>query len=490
MHALLAGLTLLSRPIHKDLVADVRAALHVDAPAWKSTLITGKATFYSEPGAFAFQFESGGKFLQTITGPLGESYGCDGSNYWELDRSGAPRLLNFEDKDLQQAFLLVQNDGWLSPPEGVTVKANGNQIHITLESGLDEVLDIDPATSLPTGATLTASPGTISIKLSNWQSAGEWKLPLKAEVTTGGLTDTFEGDKVSEAPSPAYSEPKWVSNNIAFNTSIPAIVEAKKLPTGHIIVHPLVNGKDVGWFILDSGADIVVIDPKIADDLKLPKVGKLPLVGVGGVTTESFRTIDDLKLGPATLKNTDCAEYDLSVFKRYFGVEVAGIIGFDMFRRTIISVDLDKPTVALYDPATFKLPAGDWTPTLFSTGNMALQAKMEGDRTGWYRLDTGAQGTVQFHAPYVQKEHLLQGRTTSMAQEGGAGGTSEARAGKIAWFELAGHRFENPDVVFSQATIGAFNDKYLAGNIGQEFMLPFTVYFDFGGSRVALAPKS
>lgn len=65
-----------------------------------------------------------------------------------------------------------------------------------------------------------------------------------------------------------------------------------------------------------------------------------------------------------------------------------------------------------------------------------------------------------------------------------------ARFGKIEWFELGGHRFENPNAIFSEATIGAFNDHYLAGNIGQEFLAPFVVYFDFGGSRIALVPKA
>jgi len=487
----IAGLAIALPSVHKDLVADVRNALYVGGTAWKSTLFTGKATYYGEPSTFSFQFEPGGKFLQSVKGPLGESYGSDGTTYWQTDRTGAPRILHFEDQDLQQAFLIVQTNGWINPPEGVMVSSEGNTIHVTLPTGLQEDLDIDPATHLPTVATFDASPGKIKIELSDWRPAGEWKMPYRTQVTTGGLTDTFQAESAKEAASPDYSVPQWTTNNISFDPTASNVLEAKKLSTGHIIVHPLINGKDVGWFILDSGADIVVIDPAIADALKLPKVGMLPLVGVGGVIQEPFRTVSQLKLGPATLSNTQCAELDLSVFRRVFGINVAGIIGFDLFRRSIISVDFDKTAVSLYDPTKFTLPSGaEWIETQFSTGNIALQAKMEGDRTGWYRLDTGAMGTVQFHSPYVKKEHLLEGRETVITQEAGAGGTSEARAGRIAWFELAGHRFENPEAVFSQATIGAFNDRYLAGNIGQDFMKPFTVYFDFGGSRVALVPKN
>ena len=490
MYALLAGLAFAASGHQADLISSVKDALHADGPVWKSTLLTGKATYYSEPGTFSIQFQPDQKFLQLIKGPLGESYGYDGNDYWEADRSGATRVLHFEDVDQQQAFLLVQSDAWLNPPAGVTVAADGDNIDITLASGLKEKLAIDPQTHLPTVATYTLSAGDISIKLSDWRPAGDEKIPFKTEITTGGLTDTFEGDTASEAPAPNYGVPQWVPTDVSFDTSIPSAIETKKVTSGHIIVHPMIDGQDVGWFILDSGADITVIDPAVADKLGLPKVGALPLVGVGGVVQEPFRTISEMKLGPMTLKDVDCAELDLSFFQKAVGVPVAGIVGFDAFRRSIISVDLNTPAVSVYNPATFTLSKGTWTPAVLSTGNIAVQAKMEGDRVGWYRLDTGANGTVAFHAPYVEKEHLLDNRKVEDAQEAGAGGTTAGKYGQIAWFELGGHRFDNPGVIFSQATVGAFDDRYLAGNIGQDFMSPFTVYFDFGTPRVALVPNN
>ncbi len=489
MHPLLAGLALLAPHGNSDLLLSVREALHVSSPAWHSTILSGKANYYGTDQTFTLQFDPDGKFLQKIVGPLGESYGYDGKSYWQADRSGAPRILNFEDQDVQQAFILVQGNGWLNPPPGVKVAAEGNEVHVTLESGLEETIEIDPATHLPTEATYSISPGVVTIKVSDWRPAGEWKIPFKMEVSAAGITDTFTADDAKETASADYSLPKWTPNDVVFDPSISNVLETRKLPTGHLIVHPLINGQDVGWFILDSGADIMVIDPAIADKLNLPKIGELPLVGIGAVVKEPFRTVNEMKLGPMTLKDSQFAELDLSMFKKIFNMDVVGIVGFDTFRRAVVKVDLDAPAVSIYDPAKFQLPEGTWTATKFSTGNVALQAKMEGDRVGWYRLDTGANGTVQFHTPYVEKEHLLDNRQLRDAQSAGAGGVVSTKAGHIEWFELAGHRFENPDVIFSQATVGAFNDRYLAGNIGQEFLKEFTLYFDFGGSRVALVPK-
>jgi hypothetical protein len=169
-------------------------------------------------------------------------------------------------------------------------------------------------------------------------------------------------------------------------------------------------------------------------------------------------------------------------------VKLAGIVGYDFFRRFIVQVDMLKPSVQIDSVTDFHLDRGDWSKMEFSSGNPAVQATFEGDRKGWFRLDTGANGKVVFHAPTVEKLKLLDGRNATPVGMAGVGGTTDAKMGKLAWFELGGHRFENLDAVFSLAKVGAFADRYLTGNIGQDLMEPFTVVFDFGGSRVAFLP--
>jgi hypothetical protein len=475
-----------------DLIAEVRKAMAAEGQPWASTVLTGSSTYYGVATTFSIQFDKDGKFLQVMKGPLGESYGYDGKDFWEADRSGAPRILNFEDVDVQEAATVLQTDQWLDPASGIKLEADGRDINVALPSGFKETIHIDPSTNLPTEGKFVASPGEITVTMDDWRPAGAWKIPFKTSITEGGLTDTFTGEEAKEGTPGDYSIPKWVPNNIKFDSSIPAAVEAKKLISGHIVVHPLVNGKDVGWFILDSGAGIMVLDPKVADSLNLPKIGELPLVGVGGITKETFRNVDKFQLGPATLSNTEFSEYDLADIGKLLNINLAGIVGFDFFRRSVVSIDFSKPAVSIYDPAAFKLAEGVWTPLKFDTGNPAVPATIKGpngSQTDWYRLDSGASGTVQFHAPFVKRQHLLDGRQTEAMTNFGAGGSTGGRSGTIDWFELAGHRFDSPVVSFSEATVGAFNDNYLAGNIGQEFMKPFTVFFDFGGSRVALVPK-
>lgn len=493
MHPLSIAALLLGPQIQTSprLVEDVRAALSVKAAPWSATQLSGMASFYSLPGKYTLTFGPGGRYVKSVENELGQSFGFDGTEHWQTDRSGAPRSLFFEDVDVEQGVTVLLTDRWLDQDSPIKRTVGGNTITLLHPSGMKQAVVIDPKTSLPVSSTFSSSAGTISVTVSDWRPAGSMKVPFKAEVTTGGLTDTFTVNDAKEfSPAPkAYSKPAWTARNVTFDTTKTAEIETKKAISGHLLVHPLVNGKDVGWFILDSGADIMVIDSSTADDLKLDKKGALPLVGIGGVVTESFRPVDQFQLGPMTIQNTYFTQLDLKEIGKILNIQLAGIVGYDLFRRAIVEVDLDKPAVRLFDPESYTLQGAEWTPTRFSGGNPTVEATLEGDRKGWFRLDTGANGTVSFHAPFVEKEKLLEGRRTTPSGSMGVGGISASQSGTIEWFELAGHRFEKPSATFSQAKVGAFSDPYLAGNIGHDFMRPFTLVFDFGGSRVGFVPK-
>lgn len=483
-----------------DVLGDVRNALHAASAPWTDTVLTGTAEYRGVAAGYHLEFGAGGRFCQRVDGQLGQTLGCDGKQFWEIDCSGATRRLAFEDADRSETMMLLLTDGWLSPTapldrtvEGPDRRSGLYTVKLRLHgSGLEESVVIDPSTWHPKSAELEIAASKITFALSDWRAAGSQKVPFMVGVTEAGLTDTYKVDEARAAAlseDSAFSMPNLIPSDLAFDRTAPVVVESRRAPTGHMLVHPRINGADVGWFILDSGADSMIIDKTVADAQGLPKMGKESVVGVGGVVLAPFRSVSEFTLGPATMRNVNFIELDLGQLSGMFQVRLAGIVGFDFFRRFIVQVNLKRPSVEVDDVANFHLPQGDWSRMEFSSGNPAVQASFEGDHTGWFRLDTGANGTVTFHAPAVEQFHLLDGRKTTPAGMAGVGGTTEARSGTMTWFELGGHRFENLAAVFSQAKIGAFADRYLAGNIGQDLMEPFTVVFDFGGSRVAFVPN-
>jgi len=487
------------RPV--DVLANVRKALFVTSgQATKDTVLSGTADFRGVSSKYKLEFSPSGRFCQRIDGKLGQTLGYDGKSFWQVDSSGATRHLAFEDVDRVETLLFLLTDRWLEPGAPIDLNVEGPDrkrgfytVRLSLHvSGLEETVRIDPLTWLPTSAEFEIASSKTSIVLSDWRQAGPNRVPFLAKVTDEGLTDTYrvEDARTGESNSSAYTMPTTTPIDVSYDGAVPAAIETKRAVSGHILVHPRLNGKDVGWFILDSGADSMVIDQKTADSLALPKIGKESVVGVGGVVQVPFRTTSTFTLGPATMKDVNFLEVDLHQLSDIFKVKLAGIVGFDFFRRFIVQIDLKAPSVEVDNVTDFHLQRGDWSKMEFSSGNPVVQASFEGDHKAWFRLDTGANGSVTFHAPAVAQYHMLDGRETTAAGMAGVGGTTEARMGNLAWFELGGHRFEKVSAVFSLAKVGAFADRYLTGNIGQDLMEPFTIVFDFGGSRVAFLPHS
>lgn len=470
----------------------VREALSVSGgTAWKETRLSGKASYYGVAHDYSFVYQPDGRFIQTFKGPLGETWGYDGKVFWEINFSRTVEKLDFEDRDRELAAGLFMASGWFDGKAPVTLTEDGNLIHIKLASGQDDTLKIDPATWLPVEATIPDSAGNMTIKFGNWRSAGDRKVPTHMEITDGGMTDTVDVERVesSEPGKTNYDLPVWHPNDVTFDAAKPAAIEVKRAISGHMLVHPLLDGKDAGWFILDSGAEVTVVDKTTADTLKLRSVGQEPLTGVGGTVQSAFRPLGELTLGPATLKDLILSDLDLVPIGKALGIKLGGVLGADFLRRAVVAIDLNVPTVDVYPRDTYTLPSGSWLPVRFSTGNPAVEASTEGAPNAWYRFDTGADGSVVFHSEFVKRNKLLDGKETKPAGTGGVGGMITARAGTVKWFELGGHRFDSPKVLFSTADHGAFAEHYLGGNIGHEFMKPFKIVLDFSGYRLALIPR-
>jgi hypothetical protein len=166
------------------------------------------------------------------------------------------------------------------------------------------------------------------------------------------------------------------------------------------------------------------------------------------------------------------------------GKDVVGIIGYDLLSRCVAQVNLAENSVSLYDPQTYRLAAGHWQKLVFDSDIPVVQAKFDGGE-GFFRLNVGAigpAGNIVFHSPTVADLKLLQGRKVKDVQLA----MKRASQGKIAWFELGGHRFGNPNAVFALDPQGPFGDEYTAGNLGANLLKAFRIVLDYPHERVAL----
>ncbi|HEV2705356.1 MAG TPA: aspartyl protease family protein [Pyrinomonadaceae bacterium] len=497
--AALAPVAAQGMPTAAETLARVRAAVGYERLRGHTNGVVAEGTtrFRGLDSNFTFLFAPDGRFRSDIEGPLGVISGFDGATGWQVDWSGMPHVLELEDLEVTQFHAWIHTGRWLAEdgPFAVSLvaeKTDDKQVALKLarkKGVLEALLFVDRATWLPKTVTREEGGGEV-MELSDYREALGFRLPHRLTRAVGGVTSIYEIRTVAAAKhdSRRRFEPMTKRPTDArWDGSVPARIEVRRVRSGHLLVHPLVNGKDVGWFILDSGASAMVIDLKVADQLGMPAFGEIVAVGAAGSTKARFRQGETFMLGPVTLKGTRYLELDLKFLTDAFGVPIGGICGRDLFMRAAVEIDMSTDSVAIHEPTRYRLEGASWQELFFSGRNPVVRARFEGHE-GLFRLDTGAGQTVSMHTPAVERYKLLSGRETRASRSGGVGGSQASRAGKLAWFEFAGRRFEALDVEFAGTSEGAFSDVYTTGNIGTGILREFRIVFDYGNKRVAFAP--
>ena len=204
-----------------------------------------------------------------------------------------------------------------------------------------------------------------------------------------------------------------------------------------------------------------------------------------GTVAAKVHRASSLILGPATIEGVFLVEMDLAPLSAALGLSVQGIVGYDLFSRCCVDLTLDQHALLLRDLQSHELDGLPWLPLGLPMRHPAVKAKAAGLPEGPFRLDLGAAGgpagNVIFHGATVEQYRLLDGRQVTRVQAG----KLHLGIGEIDWFELAGHRFERPKVLFALDSDGVLGEAGTLGNIGVEFLKPFRIVFDYSRSRIA-----
>ncbi|HMP01357.1 MAG TPA: retropepsin-like aspartic protease [Gemmatales bacterium] len=484
-----------------QVLADARQALGL--AAWDrlgEIELRGESNYFGLDGTARFTADRQGRFHLTIASPLGESRGWDGQAAWLGDRHGGWRRLHFREEESVLTLLPFLFGGWLRADDAYETRllprlpeSPGVRLEVRRKDGLVPVtVRLDPESQRPIELRSRTRDADITTYLSDYRAVGGLQVPMTLRQQVRGLGNVLRFSEAESRPAPTAERYRFTARRpeqVRFDPNVPAVVEVKKSRTGHMLVRPLINDKEAGWFILDSGAGAHALHARSARELGLPALGKVLAAGVGDTIVTQFRKASTLQVGPLRLPDQHFVEIDLTLVSAAMGEAIAGVVGYPLFQAAIVEFEVEPPALRIHVPERFELKQGEWQELRLDGNVSCVEARFEGDRSGWFRLDTGASNMVTFHAPVVERLKLLEGRQTQPAFEGGVGGVSAARAGKLAWFELGGQRFENIDARFSAAEAGAFRDEILLGNIGQGLLRPFRVAFDYGESRFAFVPK-
>jgi predicted aspartyl protease len=305
-----------------------------------------------------------------------------------------------------------------------------------------------------------------------------------------GVVNHFRVSSVKGETSDAHAfAPPESAERTRFDSSVPSEVPVWRGGPGFLLVEPEIDGVKIGRFIFDTGAGANVITPQAAERLGLAAIGSSWLGLAAGANAGTVRPAGAMRLGPLTIEQPAFVEMDLTALVTATGLEIAGIVGYDVLRRAIVEIEAAAPGLAIKDPRTPPERGDAWQPIVIYRNHVYVRARVE-QHEGWFRIDTGApQVPLIFHAPAVSELSLLDGRETTRATIGVPGGTMEVAMGEVKGFELAGYRFASLPAIFPSEAKGAFADPETIGNAGLECLGPFRVTFDYGRRRAAFVKR-
>jgi hypothetical protein len=442
-------------------------------------------------------------------GPQTGANGYDGTHVWNKDNAGIVTLQEGGDAVPLAVNAAYRNANlWWRPDHGGAALAGDGEK--TDGGAMYDVLTITPRGGKPfdawfdakshllyriaeaQGGVMNTTTTTnyrpfdgIPLAIDTISSTGDAKYDQRQTLTKARFLKTSDAS--------AYVPPKSAAADFAIAGGAHSVTLPFDLIANHIHAHVMVNGKGPYYFIFDTGG-VNVVTPKLAKELALKVEGHAEGRGAGEGTMDfSLSHVDKLDVGGAVLNNQMFVAFDLDGMYPANGTHFDGMVGYEVFRRFVTTIDYGNKTITLSDPKFFDAKTAGKPVHIAFNGNAAIVEGSYDGVPGKFQIDTGSRSALTLDAPYVAANHFdTKANKIVEAVDGwGVGGPSRARVMRGGTLKIGDAAVvERPVVGMGTDKAGAFADPSLSGNIGGGVLKRFVVTFDYANNTMYLKPTT
>ena len=441
--------------------------------------------------------------LEQKVGPASRVVVYDGQRGWVQD--GSAWLRPWARAELAQ----VVSDAYLETSSALvegrlrgTVRARPEgTLVVAPERGEPMTVELD-ASCRPRTIARRQADRTLTTRVESWTTVDGLALPAVVVQSTGDerYESRFEYQvTLSGAAAPAASfgppEPRLRPEMPAGRDVVDVPME---LGGNHVFVPVSVNGKAPSWFVLDTGAEVSVMDAGHAAELGLTAAGAIEARGMGEASMDAaVIAAPSLVFGGVRVPLDSIYTVPLRPLWPRAGRAMHGILGYDVLGHFAVELDYAARVVRLHDPDRYAAPPSSTAlPVTFESNMPAVGGEVElpGGRRLPARItvDSGAGSALTLSSPFLARHGVREavGPVLSGSTGRGIAGATQQDMGRIVALHLGPYELREPVTAFSLDQKGASANPDVDANLGGEVLRRFTVVFDYPRSRMVLTPNA
>ena len=450
-----------------------------------------------------------GKYKETYQlGPTSGADGFDGKQVWSQDSSGQPRpegAENARQGAANEAYRGVMGywypERWDAQIECLGEKEDQGKkfevLEITPKGGRPFQMWIDPTTYLIDHTVEKQDIETRSNYFSDYRTVNGVKVPFTVLSTNGDhpydqhiTLESMEFNRPIQAAKfqmPAPPPPDFTIAGGKTSTTVPF-----ELLNNHIYLQVKLNGKGPFRLLCDTGG-ANIISPALSKQLGLKSEGALQGRGVGEKSEDvGLVKMESLQIGDVTLQNQVFAVFPMETFSAVEGVQVNGLVGYEVFKRFVTKVDYEHSMITFTTPASFKYSgSGTVVPFIFNEHIPQVDGAIDGMK-GKFDIDTGSRSSIDLLGPFVEAHDLVKryNATLEAVTGWGVGGAARSLVTRAKVLTLGTVEVPNPVTELTLQKKGAFSSAYVAGNVGAGVLKRFNVTFDYLHQQIIFEPNA
>jgi len=270
----------------------------------------------------------------------------------------------------------------------------------------------------------------------------------------------------------------WES--VGFPDRVDRVTVPCKRTGGFLAVKCKVDGRDVGWMVIDTGATQTVVDKTVARRLGLARRRTLAVSTFAKHASAVTYRIKSISLGKMTFAEQELAALDMGEARKIAGDDFAGLLGGSILKRVPFSLDFVNETITFHKRKTFAPPqnATRHKIVIYRQRVPLAAISIAKGLNPLLMIDTGGRFSIGLETRYLRKHRALvvgkPARSGILAAASGAFEECNVPLGLLRGFGKYA-----PELTLSFGHTVSITPYPSCGTIGNEVLKDLKVTFDY-----------